>query len=195
MALKQRSFRSDKTNFDGGRIVLRRRYRSLGLAGIADYVTSTAELLRPDPGRKEGRRRWWRQASWRRRQTSRWWWQASRRARTCTSRRARTCASWSWAWTCASWSWARRCASRSRTWRALVAWSLVRLWRRLVLAVDSHWLCLDLRLLSLGQRESVGFGPRPRSATISSGCCRSLSGAKGPGIPPELLGQVFEPFF
>jgi len=35
-----------------------------------------------------------------------------------------------------------------------VAWSLVRLWRRLLLAVDPRWLYLDLRLLSSGQRRA-----------------------------------------
>jgi len=47
--------------------------------------------------------------------------------------------------------------------RTLVEWSLVRLWRRLMLAVDLHWICLDLRLLTSG-RWSVGFGRRSLSA-------------------------------
>jgi hypothetical protein len=33
----------------------------------------------------------------------------------------------------------------------LVAWSLLGLWRRLMLAMDPRWLYLDLRLLSSGQ--------------------------------------------
>src|SRR5262245_284003 len=155
---KQRSFRDDQTNFDGSRIVLSRRYGSLGVAGIANSVTSTAEPLRPDPGRKEGRRRQTsrrRHASWR----SRTW------ARSCT----RTC-TWTWTWT-----WARARA------RALVAWSLVRLRRRLMLAMDPCWLYLDLRLLSSGQwsKMGVGFGRPPyfflRLSISSLSLCRVAS--------------------
>ena len=50
VASEQRNSRDDQTNFDSSRLVLRRRYCSVGLAGIANYVTSTAEFLRPDPG-------------------------------------------------------------------------------------------------------------------------------------------------
>jgi hypothetical protein len=60
--------------------------------------------------------------------------------------RART---WTWTWTLAR-SW----RTLARPWRALVARSLVGLWRRLMLAVDPRWLYLDLRLLSSGQRRA-----------------------------------------
>ena len=40
------------------------------------------------------------------------------------------------------------------SWRALVAWSLLGLWRRLMLALDPRWLYLDLRLLSSDQRRA-----------------------------------------
>ena len=35
-----------------------------------------------------------------------------------------------------------------------MAWSLLGLWRRLMLALDPRWLYLDLRLLSSGQRRA-----------------------------------------
>ena len=53
---KQRDSRYDQTNFDSSRLVLRCRYCCLGLAGVANYVTSSAEFFRPDPGWPKGQK-------------------------------------------------------------------------------------------------------------------------------------------
>jgi hypothetical protein len=101
-----------------------------------------------------------------RRSWSRTWSRARTRSWEVAWSRART---WSWtrswsrtrswevAWSRArTWTWtlARSWRTLARPWRALVARSLVGLWRRLMLAVDPRWLYLDLRLLSSGQRRA-----------------------------------------
>jgi hypothetical protein len=62
-----------------------------------------------------------------------------------------------------------------------VAWSLVRLWRRLLLAVDSHRLYLDLRLLSTSQKgasASVGAPFLLQSGEPELGACPTATSTR-----------------
>ena len=58
VALKQGKFADDQANFDGGRIIARGGYGSMGVAGLANRAASASELIRRDPSRALS---WWRQ--------------------------------------------------------------------------------------------------------------------------------------
>src|SRR6266568_1073123 len=73
---------------------------------------------------------------------------------------------------------ARRTLARSR---ALVWWSLVGLWRRLMLALDACWVCLDLSSLRLltehwGQDRRIISNKGP--ASIVPSAVRGMNAAK-----------------